>query len=76
MFVDGAKVASGVVDRDRPDVCAMYPGYVDCPKAGFSIDIPPIAWSDPCRHLVRVVAKDADGNEQVLGERVAVPAPS
>ncbi len=73
VLVDGAKVKGGAPDRDRADVCTVYPGYVGCPKAGFELALPTDTWS-PCPHLVRVVARDSDGNEQVLGERVVGPA--
>ncbi|MBI2392718.1 MAG: hypothetical protein HYV09_24245 [Deltaproteobacteria bacterium] len=72
VLVDGVKAAGATITVARADVCAVYPGYVGCPKAGFDVSIPTDGWS-ACPHLVRVVARDADGNEQVLGERVASP---
>jgi len=68
--VDGAIAATAAIDKDRGDVCAVYPGYVGCPKAGFEVSVPTTGWSG-CPHVVRVIAKDSDGNVQVLGERVA-----
>lgn len=71
VLIDGTKVGSGTVDQERPDVCTVYPGYVGCPKAGFSIPVPALTGS--CPHLLRVVARDTDGNEQILGERAITP---
>lgn len=67
--VDGKPVGTASVDQARPDVCAVYPAYVGCPNAGFATSISTSGWGT-CPHLVRVVAKDSDGNAQVLGERV------
>ena len=71
--VDGAPLAEGAVAVARPDVCAIYPGYTTCPQAGFSASFPTAGLS-ACAHLVRVVATDADGNSNVLGERIVRPA--
>lgn len=61
--VDGTTIAA--TRTARPDVCAAYPAYAGCPDAGFEIAIPSAA----CKRLVRVVATDSDGNEQIIGER-------
>jgi hypothetical protein len=70
VFVDGVEKARAPVDRRRPDVCAQYPRYGACPFAGFSAALPAELFDAPCPRLLRVVAADADGNEQVLGERL------
>jgi hypothetical protein len=61
--VDGTTVPA--TTTARPDVCEVYPAYAGCPNAGFEIAIP----SATCKRLVRIVAVDSDGNEQILGER-------
>ena len=66
--VDGIEVATLPVGGDRADVCAVYPGYDGCPKVGFAGSVPTTGLT-PCPHLLRVVATDADGNAQILGER-------
>jgi hypothetical protein len=49
----------------RPDVCLTYPAYPECAKAGFELAVTPSS----CPRLIKVVATDSDGNEQILGER-------
>ncbi|MBK6849687.1 MAG: hypothetical protein IPG96_19850 [Proteobacteria bacterium] len=66
--VDGAVVATLPLTSVRPDVCAVYPGYAGCPAVGFSGPVT-IAATGPCPHLLRVTARDAQGNATVLGER-------
>ncbi len=68
-WLDGANVATTTPSAARADVCAAYPAYVGCPNVGFSLSVPTSGLS-ACPHLLRVVARDADGNEQPLGERV------
>jgi hypothetical protein len=70
--LDGAVITDAAVELARPDVCAVYPGYTTCPKAGFSASIA-TAGLAPCAHLLRVIATDLDGNTSVLGERVLRP---
>jgi hypothetical protein len=72
-WVDGQKRATATPAAKRDDVCAVYPAYPGCPQVGFSLSVP-TAGLDACQHLLRVLARDADGNEQVLGERVIGPA--
>jgi len=69
--IDGSDVATIPVNASRPDVCAVYPAYDGCPQVGFSGSAPPP--TGPCPRLLRVVARDNDGNVQVLGERVVAP---
>jgi hypothetical protein len=61
------------VGSERGDVCAVYPAYGGCPNVGFDGSIS-TAGLDACPHLLRVRATDADGNQQVLGERVIAPS--
>jgi hypothetical protein len=80
--VDGVKRVSGLPrDQARPDVCAVYPGYVGCPTGsdpgaagtvGFRAELT-TANLDPCPHLIRVTATDTDGNRTNLGERIMMP---
>jgi len=70
--VDGVTVAKLPVSKSRPDVCAVYPAYGGCPSPGFAGDVPTTGLS-ACPHLLRVIAKDGDGNVTVLGERVLTP---
>jgi hypothetical protein len=72
--IDGATAATLTVDKQRADVCAVYPGYAGCPNVGFSGSVPTQGLG-PCPHLLRVTAKDADGNSTVLGERRLVVKP-
>jgi hypothetical protein len=67
--VDGAAVKSAPVSGSRPDVCEVFPAYDGCPNVGFSTDLSTSGWT-ACPRLVRVVAKDSDGNTSVLGEAV------
>ncbi len=57
--------------QSRADVCAMYPNYAGCPRAGFDGDVS-IGAADGCSHLLTVVARDSDGNETVLGRRLVM----
>lgn len=66
--IDGQKVKELAVGGSRPDVCKVYPEYAGCPKVGFSGSVA-TAGLGPCPRLLRVVARDQDGNETVLGER-------
>lgn len=72
--IDGKLVATYAPTAARPDVCEVYPGYAGCPKVGFSGTIPTAGLS-ACPHLLRVSAKDTDGNVTVLGERRLVAKP-
>ncbi len=72
--IDGTTVKTLPVSGSRPDVCAVYPMYAGCPAVGYSGDIP-VGNLGSCPHLLRVVAKDADGNSSVLGERVINSSP-
>jgi len=67
--IDGALVTQLANDGSRPDVCAVYPMYDGCPGVGFSGAVPTAGLS-ACPHLLRVVARDGEGNATVLGERV------
>lgn len=70
--VDGAVAATLPRSAARPDVCAVYPNYAGCPSAvGFDGDVT-LPTRDGCTHRVEVVARDADGNETVLGRRLVV----
>ncbi len=70
--VDGVSVAQLPVSGNRPDVCAVYPMYAGCPNVGFAGSVPTDGLSS-CAHLLRVVARDAQGNASVLGERLITP---
>lgn len=70
--IDGTDVATIPVKAGRPDVCAVYPAYASCPDVGYDGTVDTTGLS-ACNHLLRVVATDADGNQQVLGERVIAP---
>lgn len=70
--IDGVVVAQLPVNGSRPDVCTVYPMYEGCPSVGFSGGVPTDGLSG-CPHLLRVVARDSDGNASVLGERVISP---
>jgi hypothetical protein len=67
--IDGVEVATFSVDGHRPDVCLVYPGYPSCPTAGYEGHVPTDGL-DACDHLLSIVSRDGDGNEQVIGERV------
>lgn len=67
--LDGTVVKTLPVNVQRPDVCAVYPMYTGCPAVGYSGDVA-VGNLGGCPHLLRVVAKDGDGNQSVLGERV------
>lgn len=69
--VDG--VAVGTLPRAvaLPNVRAVYPNYPGCATVGFEGDVT-LPTRDGCTHLVSVVARDADGNESVLGQRLAL----
>lgn len=69
--LDGQTLATLPVDVARPDVCAMYPMYAGCPAPGFSGNVS-LGSAAPCQ-VLRLVAKDADGNSQILGERLITP---
>jgi hypothetical protein len=70
--VDGATAATLPRSAPRPDVCAVYPNYAGCPAAvGFDGEVT-LPVRDGCAHAVEVVARDADGNETVLGRRLVV----
>ncbi len=71
--VDGAMVATLPRSGARPDVCAIYPNYAGCPAVGFDGEVT-LPVRDGCAHAVEVVARDADGNETVLGRRLVVDA--
>ncbi len=70
--IDGADTATLPVGKSRPDVCAVYPAYANCPNVGYDGTVDTTGLS-ACQHLLRVVASDADGNQQTLGERVIAP---
>lgn len=72
--VGGKQVGQLSVNQQRADVCAIYPAYAGCPQVGFSGSIPTTGLA-ACPQLMRVIARDADGNETVLGERRLVRAP-
>lgn len=68
--VDGAAAATLPRSAARPDVCALYPNYAGCPSAvGFDGEVT-LPARDGCAHAVEVVARDADGNETVIGRRL------
>jgi hypothetical protein len=69
--IDGKSVATLPVTAARPDVCAVYPMYADCPSVGFSGQVS-LAAAAPCQ-VLKVVATDSDGNARVLGERLLIP---
>ena len=50
-------------------MCAIYPNYPGCPRAGFDGEVT-LPVRDGCTHVVEVIARDADGNETVLGRRL------
>jgi hypothetical protein len=70
--LDGREVATLPRSAERPDVCAVYPNYAGCPRAGFDgeVTLPP---GDGCVRLLTVVARDADGNETLLARRLVRP---
>jgi len=65
--VDGQLVSELPVNGARPDVCEVYPAYAGCPNVGYAGALQTAGWDD-CPHLVRVTARDPEGNETVLGE--------
>lgn len=67
VLVDGQLAVELPVNGARPDVCSVYPAYAGCPNVGYAGDLQTAGWDD-CPHLVRVTARDSEGNETVLGE--------
>jgi len=67
VLVDGQLAVELPVNGARPDVCTVYPAYAGCPNVGYAGALQTAGWDD-CPHLVRVTARDPEGNETVLGE--------
>ncbi len=58
------------LDTDRPDVCAVYPGYTMCNgNEGFSGTLPLDGLVGGCSYLIQIVATDSDGNERYIARR-------
>lgn len=64
MKVDGVTVGTAMYGLSRPDVCAAYPGRVDCPNVGFTF-----AWNTAGlatgSHTLAISATDSDGSPDV-----------
>ena len=58
----------------RPDVCAVWPGYPACTAVGYhgTVDAGTLT---ACAHLFEVVAVDTDGNSRVIARRRVTVAP-
>ncbi|MBK6531133.1 MAG: hypothetical protein IPF99_16420 [Deltaproteobacteria bacterium] len=67
--VDGVMATTLARTAARADVCAIYPNYPGCPRPGFDGEVT-LPVRDGCTHAVEVIARDADGNETVLGRRL------
>ena len=67
-ILDGGAPIALSPGSDRLDVCAVYPGYADCPSVGYfgSLDISSLSY---CAHLLEIRAADADGNTRVIARR-------
>ncbi len=58
------------LDTDRPDVCAVYPGYAMCAgNEGFSGTLSLEGLAGGCSYLLQIVATDSDGNERYIARR-------
>jgi len=58
------------LDTDRPDVCAVYPGYAMCAgNEGFSGTLSLEGLAGGCSYLLQIVATDDDGNERAIARR-------
>jgi len=68
VILDGGSPVALSPGADRPDVCAVYPGYADCPAVGYtgSLDLSQISY---CAHLLEIRAVDTDGNTRVIARR-------
>ena len=72
MSVDGGEPVPLSYGADRPDVCAVWPGYPACEKSkvGFQGKLDVSALSPGgCGHVIEIKAIDGDGNAKVIARR-------
>ena len=77
IVIDGEVHATAATNVPRPDICARYPGYADCPSVGFETVVSTKELT-PCPHLLEIRATDTDGNSRTIARRrftVAAPLP-
>ncbi len=68
--INGTQVYAGSIFNERSDVCAVWPGYRQCPQVGFSvpIDISSLAqWPGP--HLVDIYAIDERNQRRLIDRK-------
>jgi hypothetical protein len=65
ILIDGKRVAQAVPGVRRDDVCQKWPGYPQCPRAGFSTNLK-LEVTPDCRTL-EAVAVDLNGNRRSIG---------
>lgn len=72
MSVDGGAPVPLSYGADRPDVCALWPGYPACEKSkvGFQgmLDVSALS-PGGCGHVIEIKAIDGDGNAKVIARR-------
>ncbi len=66
--IDGGPPFQLGFGSDRADVCAVYPGYPDCPAVGYTGELDLSALSF-CDHLLEIRAIDSDGNTRIIARR-------
>jgi len=72
--IDGQTTVPLTYGSQRPDVCAVWPGYPACTAVGYQGTVDTGTLS-ACAHLFEVIAVDTDGNERVIARRRVTVAP-
>ncbi len=72
LIVDGGAPQAMSYGTNRPDVCAVWPGYPGCASGNVgyqgSFDASVLTAAE-CGHVLEVRAVDADGNARIIGRR-------
>jgi len=69
VYIDGKLSSESSLQKDRNDICQIYPNYPSCPKVGFQIDLDISKLSD-CPHLLELKAIEQGGNEHLFAQEI------